>query len=68
MSHPFRAAAAVLLACVLAALPALAQEKTQKPPLHGAELARDHRQAARGNGRFDARSSAAATPSMRPAR
>jgi gamma-glutamyltranspeptidase/glutathione hydrolase len=35
MSHPLRAAAAAILVCAFAAFPALAQEKTQKPPLHG---------------------------------
>jgi gamma-glutamyltranspeptidase / glutathione hydrolase len=35
MSHPHRAAAAAILVCAFATLPALAQEKTQKPPLHG---------------------------------
>jgi gamma-glutamyltranspeptidase/glutathione hydrolase len=35
MNHPLRAAAAATLASILAVAPALAQEKTQKPPLHG---------------------------------
>jgi len=35
MTHPLRAAAAAIFASLLAAAPALAQEKTQKPPLHG---------------------------------
>ena len=35
MSHPLRAAAAAILVCAFATAPALAQEKTQKPPLHG---------------------------------
>jgi gamma-glutamyltranspeptidase/glutathione hydrolase len=35
MTDPLRAAAAALVLAVLAAGPALAQEKTQKPPLHG---------------------------------
>ena len=35
MSHTFRAAAAALIFTALAAGSALAQEKTQKPPLHG---------------------------------
>ena len=35
MIHPLRAAAAATLVSMLATSPALAQEKTQKPPLHG---------------------------------
>src|SRR5262245_29338277 len=35
MSTAFRAAAAAAVLSLLAAAPALAQEKTQKPPLHG---------------------------------
>ena len=35
MNHPLRAAAAATLVSMLATSPALAQEKTQKPPLHG---------------------------------
>src|SRR5918994_6654564 len=35
MNHALRAAAAAILVSILAVPPALAQEKTQKPPLHG---------------------------------
>ena len=35
MTHPLRAAAAAFCLTALATAPALAQEKTQKPPLHG---------------------------------
>ena len=35
MNHPLRAAAAATLVSMLVTSPALAQEKTQKPPLHG---------------------------------
>jgi gamma-glutamyltranspeptidase/glutathione hydrolase len=35
MIHPLRTIAAAIFASLLAAGPALAQEKTQKPPLHG---------------------------------
>ena len=35
MSHPLRAASAAILFTLIATGPALAQEKTQKPPLHG---------------------------------
>src|SRR5512134_354537 len=35
MTRPLRAAAAAFCLAMLAAAPAFAQEKTQKPPLHG---------------------------------